>query len=90
MKKFEHLFFIEENILTITHAIQYEIKTTTDQQTNSELYRYPSKHEAEVRRQISEMEAQRIIQKSCSKHASPLIVVPTNQTTLGYKNSDWS
>ena len=55
LKRFKSLFFKAGDQLTNTTAILHEIKTTTDRQINSKLYRYPPQHEAEVRKQIKEM-----------------------------------
>ena len=76
LRQYNKLLFKEGDILTNTTEIQHEIKTTTQQQINSKLYRYPPQHEEEVRKQIKEMEEQGIIQKSYSRYSSPLIVVP--------------
>lgn len=83
IRKFENIFFKEGDILTSTPKIKHEIVTTTDRQINSKLYRYPPKHEEEVRRQIKEMEEQGIIQKSFSRYSSPLIVVPKKKDNSG-------
>lgn len=83
--QFESTFFKEGDKLTSTPSILHEIKTTTDNQINSKLYRYPPKHEQEVRRQIAEMEEQGIIRKSNSKYSSPLIVVPKKRDSTGEK-----
>lgn len=76
LRRFKSLFFQEGDKLTSTMRIHHEIRTTTDEQINAKLYRYPPQHEAEVRRQIKEMEEQGIIRKSRSRYSSPLIVVP--------------
>lgn len=83
--KFEKVFFKEGDKLTSTSSIKHEIKTTTDSQINSKLYRYPPKHEEEVRKQIAEMEEQGIIIKSSSKYSSPLIVIPKKSDNSGKK-----
>ncbi|GBP03435.1 Retrovirus-related Pol polyprotein from transposon 297 [Eumeta japonica] len=85
LNRFNKLFFKEGDKLTSTMNIHHEIRTTTDGQINSKLYRYPPQHEAEVRRQITEMEEQGIIRKSCSRYASPLIVVPKKIDNSGEK-----
>lgn len=76
LRRFDKIFFKEGDQLTSTMTIKHEIRTTTNEQINSKLYRYPPQHEEEVRRQIREMEEQGIIRKSCSRYSSPLIVVP--------------
>lgn len=76
IKKYNKLLFKEGDILTNTNTVVHEIKTTTEEQVNSKLYRYPPKHEAEVRKQMEEMERQGIIRKSKSRYSSPIIVVP--------------
>lgn len=81
--RYKSLFFKEGDKLTSTTKIMHEIPTNTDQQINSKLYRYPPKHEEEVRRQIKEMTEQGIIQKSNSKYSSPLIVVPKKMDNSG-------
>lgn len=85
LNKFRQLFFKEGDILTSTTNIKHEIRTTTEEQINSKLYRYPPQHEAEVRKQVREMEEQGIIRKSCSRYASPLIVVPKKVDNSGEK-----
>lgn len=85
LKLFNNLLFNEGDKLTNTTEIQHEIKTTTQQQINSKLYRYPPQHELEVRKQIKDMEEQGIIQKSHSRYSSPLIVVPKKLDNSGEK-----
>lgn len=85
LNRFQKLFFKEGDRLTSTMKIQHEIRTTTEEQINSKLYRYPPQHEAEVRKQIREMEEQGIIRKSSSRYASPLIVVPKKLDNSGEK-----
>lgn len=85
IKRFENIFFKEGDRLTSTPSIKHEIKTTTNGQINSKLYRYPPKHEEEVRNQIAEMEFQGIIRKSKSKYSSPLIVIPKKTDNSGKK-----
>lgn len=85
LKRFKNLFFKEGDQLTSTTDIKHAIKTTTNEQINSKLYRYPPQHEEEVRRQIKEMEEQGIIRKSNSRYSSPLIVVPKKADNSGQK-----
>ena len=66
-------------------GIKHEIRTTTDEQISSKLYRYPPQHEVEVRKQVKEMEDQGIIRKSSSRYASPLIVVHKKMDNSGEK-----
>lgn len=76
LKKYKKLIYTEGDQLTNTDTVVHEINTTTDQQINSKLYRYPPKHDLEVRRQMEEMEKQGIIRKSKSRYSSPIIVIP--------------
>ena len=85
IKKYSELFFREGDNLTSTTEIEHEIRTTTEEQLNSKLYRYPPKHEEEVRKQIKEMEEQGIIRKSNSRYSSPLIVIPKKVDNSGKK-----
>lgn len=75
LKKFKGLIYKDGDQLTNTDSITHEIRTTTDQPMNAKLYRLPPKHEEEVRRQVQEMESQGIIRKSCSRYASPIVIV---------------
>lgn len=83
INKYHKLLFKEGDILTSTNTVVHEIKTTTNDQINSKLYRYPPQHEAEVRRQMEEMEKQGIIRKSRSRYSSPIIVVPKKKDNSG-------
>ena len=83
LNKYKKLIFKEGDQLTNTSTVVHEIKTTTDQQINSKLYRYPPKHEVEVRRQMEEMEKQGIIRKSNSRYSSPIIVIPKKLDNTG-------
>lgn len=81
--QFKHLIFKEGDQLTNTDSITHEIRTKTDQQINSKLYRLPPKHEEEVRRQIEEMETQGIIRKSNSRYSSPIVIVAKKPDNSG-------
>lgn len=83
LRRYNRLLFKEGDILTNTTEIQHEIATTTQQQINSKLYRYPPQHEMEVRKQIKDMEEQGIIRKSYSRYSSPLIVIPKKMDNSG-------
>lgn len=83
VRKHDRLLFREGDILTSTNTVVHEIRTTTDEQINSKLYRYPPKHETEVRRQMEDMERQGIIRKSRSKYSSPIIIVPKKKDSSG-------
>lgn len=85
LKRYENLLFKEGDQLTNVTEVQHEVRTITDQQVNSKLYRYPPQHEEEVRRQVKEMEEQGIIRKSRSKYSSPLIVIPKKMDNSGKK-----
>lgn len=83
LNKYSSLLYREGDILTNTNTVVHEIKTKTDEQINSKLYRYPPQHEEEVRRQMIEMETQGIIRKSRSRYSSPIIVVPKKTDQSG-------
>lgn len=75
LNKFNQLLFKDGDVLTNTNSVVHQIRTTTDEQINSKLYRLPNKHEAEVGKQMQEMESQGIIRKSRSRYSSPIIVI---------------
>lgn len=75
IKRYSTLFSKEGEKLTSTTEIEHEVLTTTEEQLNSKLYKYPQQHEEEVRKQIKEMEEQGIIRKSNSRYISPIIVI---------------
>lgn len=83
LQKYQRLLYKDGDKLTNTTSIVHEIKTTTNEQINSKLYRYPPKHEEEVRKQMVEMEAQGIIRKSKSRYSSPIIVIPKKKDNSG-------
>lgn len=83
MYKYKNLFYKDGDKLTNTTSIVHEIKTITNEQINSKLYRYPPQHETEVRKQMRDMEAQGIIRKSKSRYSSPIIVIPKKGDNSG-------
>lgn len=83
LDQYTNLIYQEGDQLTNTDSIMHEIRTTTDQQINSKLYRLPPRHDEEVRRQLQEMEEQGIIRKSNSRYASPIVVVAKKLDTSG-------
>lgn len=83
INKFKQLLYKDGDQLTNTNSVVHEIRTTTNDQINSKLYRYPPSHEEEVKRQIDEMEKQGIIRKSRSRYSSPIIVVPKKKDESG-------
>lgn len=85
VQEFQDVCYKEGDILTCTTEIEHEIKTNTDAAINAKLYRYPPKHELEVKKQIEEMERQGIIRKSKSKYSSPLLVIPKKSDNSGEK-----
>lgn len=83
LQRYKKLLYTEGDRLTNTTSIVHEINTTTNEQINSKLYRYPPQHELEVRKQMKEMEEQGIIRKSFSKYSSPIIVIPKKKDNSG-------
>lgn len=83
LEKYKKLIYREGDRLTNTTSIVHEIRTTTNEQINSKLYRYPPQHEAEVRKQMEEMERNGIIRKSNSRYCSPIIVIPKKKDNSG-------
>lgn len=81
--KYQNIFFLDGDQLTFTNEIKHEIKTKTDTPIFSKTYRYPYIHKEEVKRQISEMLNQNIIQPSCSPWSSPVWVVPKKLDSSG-------
>ena len=79
------LFFKEGDVLTSTMKFQHKIRTISNEQINTKLYRCPPQHEEEVRKQIREMEEQGIITKSSSRYSSPVKVVPKKMDNPGIK-----
>lgn len=81
--KYPKLFYREGDNLTNTTRIVHEIRTTTNEQIYSKLYRFPPQHEIEVRKQMEEMEKNGIIRKSNSRYCSPIIVIPKKKDNSG-------
>lgn len=83
LEKHKKLLYKEGDRLTNTTSIVHEIRTITNEQINAKLYRYPPQHDAEVRRQMMEMEKNGIIRKSKSRYCSPIIVIPKKKDNSG-------
>uniref|UniRef100_W8AI48 Retrovirus-related Pol polyprotein from transposon 297 n=1 Tax=Ceratitis capitata TaxID=7213 RepID=W8AI48_CERCA len=83
INKNKDLFFKEGDELTSVNEIQHNIDTTTDRPIYTKLYRYPEIHKNEIRNQITEMEKNGIIQKSCSPYNAPLWIVPKKMDNSG-------
>lgn len=83
--KFNDIFFLPNDILTCTDAIEHEINLNNDNNGPifTKSYRYPEVHKAEVNNQIDKMLKQKIIQPSTSPWSSPLWVVPKKLDASG-------
>lgn len=74
--KFSDIFYLEGDSLTFTNEIKHAIDTNNAKPVFTKSYRYPQIHKEEVKRQITEMLNQGIIQPSISPWSSPVWVVP--------------
>lgn len=82
---YNDIFFLPNDKLTSTKAIQHEIKVTDPTPVHSKLYRFPEAHKEEVNKQIQKMLDQGIIRPSSSPYCSPLWVVPKKSDASGQK-----
>ncbi|KAG7196874.1 hypothetical protein KM043_018876, partial [Ampulex compressa] len=71
--------------LRLSNAAYHEIITVDDTPIRAKIYRYPPAHKEEIRKQISEMLEQEIIQPSTSPYSSPLWVIPKKPDPAGNK-----
>lgn len=83
--EFNDIFFLPNDQLTCTNAIEHEIKVTNPTPVHSKLYRFPEAHKEEVNKQVNKMLSQGIIRQSCSPYCSPLWVVPKKIDASGQK-----
>ena len=81
--KFADIFYLEGDMLTFTNEIKHEINTGESKPIYTKSYRYPQIHKQEVKKQISEMLDQGIIQNSISPWSSPVWVVPKKMDASG-------
>ena len=65
-KKFEDVFYHENDRLTFTNQIKHKIRTKNEDPIYNKTYRYPQKYREEVDQQIEEMLSQGIIRHSNS------------------------
>lgn len=86
--KFSDIFYLEGDKLTFTNQIKHEINTESNIPIFSKTYRYPHIHKDEVKRQISEMLDQNIIQPSVSPWSSPVWVVPKKLIRLEFRSGE--
>lgn len=84
-KKFEDLFYREEQNLTFTNNIKHEINTKDDVPIYTRSYRYPEIHKEEIKNQIEKMLNQGIIRSSFSPWSSPIWIVPKKSDASGKK-----
>ena len=89
LKKYGNLQYREGNILTNTESIMHQIDLVPGNTGfHCRLYRLPQKHEEEVIRQVSELEAQGIIRKSKSRYASPVVIVAKSRIPMVKLNTE--
>jgi hypothetical protein len=81
--KFQEIFYLEGDKLTFTNQIKHEIITESEKPIFSKSYRYPQIHKKEVKKQITKMLEQNIIQPSTSPWSSPVWVVPKKLDSSG-------
>lgn len=81
--KFADIFYLEGDTLTFTNEIKHIINTEELKPIYTKSYRYPQIHKQEVKKQISEMLDQGIIQHSVSPWSSPVWVVPKKMDASG-------
>lgn len=82
-KKFNDIFYTNNQKLTFTNQVKHQIKTTDNVPIYSKSYRYPFVHKTEVESQISEMLDQGIIKPSFSPWSSPIWIVPKKLDASG-------
>jgi hypothetical protein len=83
-KQYSEIFLLEGDKLTCTNAITHEIKIKTDQPPiYKRPYRLPQAQQAEIERQINQMESDDIIEPSMSPWNAPLLLVKKKPDASG-------
>ena len=83
IKKFSNIFYLPGDQLSCTNNVVHDIDTKDHKPIFNKTYRYPAAHKEEVKRQIDEMQKQKIIRPSNSPWNSPLWVVPKKMDASG-------
>lgn len=83
LKRYDDIFFHENDKLSFTNQIKHKIKTRHEDPIYSKLYRYPQKYKEEVDSQIKEMLSQGIIRNSNSPYSAPIWIVPKRLDASG-------
>jgi len=86
-EQYSDLFYLEEDRLTFTNAIEHTIKLKPNtQQIYKRPNRLPFSQQAEIKEQISKMESKDIIQPSLSPWNTPLLQVKKILDNSGVQN----
>lgn len=82
-KDYKDVFFIEGDTFTFSNVIKHSIDTGDSPPTYSKNYRYPQVHKSEVKSQIRDLLAHKVIRHSHSPYNSPIWIVPKKTDASG-------
>ncbi|XP_048484046.1 uncharacterized protein LOC125490066 [Plutella xylostella] len=82
---YSDIFYLPEDHLTFTSALDHQIKTNSDIPIHTKSYRFPECHKKEVESQIGKMLDQNIIEPSSSPWSSPIWIVPKKLDSQGQR-----
>lgn len=83
IERYPDIFHLPDDTLSSTPIIKHKIITSDELPTQSKVYRYPQVHKEEVKKQIDELLANKIIEPSFSPWNSPLWIVPKKKDASG-------
>ena len=83
-KKYQHLFAMKMNQLSLAKGVEHKIVLTTDKPFKRAPYRVSYKERSIIQEQINEMLASGVIRPSHSCYSSPIVLVKKKDNTMRF------
>lgn len=83
--KNKEILYTESDLLSFTHKIKHNIRTTDNIPIHTKSYKYPKVYEQVVQEQVAKLLRDGIIRESISPYTSPIWVVPKKADASGQK-----